>query len=148
MIAAVPTPEALKARWAKLTTVVAVLSTAALSAALLVAGKPPVRLWVLWLGFFPAMWMALRIVGAIAWDTSFKATARFKLPASPAQVFLAEIASLVALLAVHAIASWALALEGFALAILLAWIFYAAAALVISVAVYLPALLLAKVLVQ
>jgi hypothetical protein len=148
VIIAVPTPEALKTRWARLSAVVAVLSTVALSAVLLLTGSAPSRLLILWFGCFPAFWLALKIVGVIAWETSFKVTSRLKIPASPTQVFAAEIACLVALLALHAIASWAWAHEGLGVAIVLAWLLYAAAAIAVSVAVYLPSLLVAKVLVR
>jgi hypothetical protein len=148
VITAVPTPDALKARWARLAVAVAVLSTVAISAALLLAGRAPPRLLILWLGCFPAFWLALKIVGVIAWDTSFKPTSRLKIPASPTQVFAAEIVCLVAMLALHAVASWAWALEGIGVAIVLAWLLYAAAAIAVSVAVYLPSLLVAKVLLR
>jgi hypothetical protein len=148
VIIAVPTPEALKTRWARLAAVVAVLSTVTLSAVLLLSGRAPARLLILWLGCFPAFWMALRIVGVIAWDTSFKVTSRLKLPASPTQVFAAELVCLVVMLALHAMASWTWALEGIGVAIVLAWLLYAAVAIAVSVAVYLPSLLAAKAIIR
>ena len=148
MIALVPTPDVLKTKWARLALVSAILSTVALSAALVANGKTPVHLLILWMGCFPAFWLSLRIVGAIAWDTTFKATSRLKVPASPTQVFVAEIACLIAMLAIHIVASMAWAMEGVVAAIVLAWLLYAAAAIAVSVVVYLPSLLFARLLVR
>ena len=148
MIVVVPSPESLKARWSRLAVVVAILSTAALSAALLLVGRPPAHLLILWVGCFPAFWLALRIIGAIAWDTSFKATSRFKVAASPTQVFVAEIVCLVAMLAAHVMASWVWTLDGIGVVIFIAWLLYAAVAIAVSIAVYLPSLFVAKALIH
>lgn len=148
MITPAPTPDALRIRWARLVSISAVLSTIALSGVLLFTGRPPVRLLILWVGCFPAFWLSLRIVGAIAWDTSFKHSARIKVAASPSQAFVAEVVCLLVMLAVHAAASLAWALEGVGVAVVLAWLLYAVAALAVSVVVYLPSLLIAKALMR
>jgi hypothetical protein len=148
VVTVVPTSDVLKTTWARVASVSAVVSTIALSGVLLFTGRPPLRLLILWVGCFPALWLALRIVGAIAWDTSFKSTSRIRVAASPTQVFVAEIVCLLAMLAVHAGASLAWAFEGIGVAVILAWLLYAISAIAVSVLVYLPSLLIAKVLVR
>lgn len=148
MIAVVLTPEALKARWNRTIIVVALLATVALSIALLIADAWQWGLPILWLGCFPAFWSSLKIVGAIAWDTSFKADGLLKVKASPTQVFAAEVICLLAMLAFHAVVSWVFAFNAFMVFIFLAWLIYAAVAILVTVVLYLPSLLLAKALVR